>query len=74
MLRRKAVSKSIPMPQLGCCGRRVKRLCCRYRNLLKAASASINCCVVRESKVPSYDTHLPLLTKSCVPHAHLPNI
>lgn len=42
--------------------------------LLKAASAFINCCVVRESKVSSYDAHLPLLTKSCVPCAHLPNI
>lgn len=36
--------------------------------LLKAASAFINCCVVRESKVSSYDAHLPLFTKSCVPY------
>lgn len=42
--------------------------------LLKAVRAFINCCVVRKSKVSSYDTHLPLFTKSCVLYAHLFNI
>lgn len=74
MLRKRHVFKSIPVPQLGCGGRRVKRVCCGYRASIEAASAFINCCVVRESKVSSYDAHLPLLTKSCVPCAHLPNI